>query len=267
MNLKRWSTPAIVFLLHLALLIPLSRAIPSKRPHPAPRLTVRTVQPIAVVKQPTIPVPAPPLPPPIPTPEPPKPAPSRPTPPPPKPTHTPTPPPPKPAPSKPAPKPKSKPAVKPVVKPTSPSEKGFKEKELTPEQREKLRRAQETIAKIGQTIDKPTQTPSLKGLKGAVPQLQIDQPKGKVGASEQLYCDELIERLRLLLSLPEFGEVKLLLTIERTGRVSRIEVVRSMSSKNREYLLEKLSSAKLPGFGSLFPGCDSETFPITLSSE
>lgn len=267
MSLRRWSTPAIVLLIHLALLVPLSRSIPPKRSPPSPRLTVRTVQPIAVVKQLTIPVPALPLPPPVPTPEPPEPAPFRPTPPPLKPVAKPTPPPPKPAPSKPAPKQTPKPDVKPAVKPHSPPEKGFKEKKLTPEQREKLRRAQETIAKIGQTIDKPTQALSLKGLKGAVPQLQIDRPKGKVGASEQLYCDELIERLRLLLSLPEFGEVKLLLTIERTGRVSRVEVVKSMSSKNREYLLEKLTSAQLPGFGSLFPGCDRETFPITLISE
>lgn len=101
----------------------------------------------------------------------------------------------------------------------------------------------------------------------AVPKLRVDRLDKRLSGGEQRYCDELAQRLRLLLRLPEFGEIKLLLTIDRSGAVCQVEVVRSLSRKNRDYVVEKLSATRLPGFGALFPDQDKETFPITLSSE
>jgi len=225
-------TPLLVTALHLALLATFAvmkkPAAPAKRPHK--QLVVRMVEPLPPPPPPA----APPPPPPAPAPKP-----------------------------KPKPKPKAappkatKPKPKPKPKPAPPKRDREREK--------KLREVKERIAKIGQTKDKSPQSSST--LQKAVPKLAVDRTAKRLNVDEQLYCDELARRLRLLLRLPEFGEIKLLLTIDRSGTVCGVEVVRSLSVKNRTYVIDKLSSAQLPNFGTLFAERNQETFPITLTSE
>ncbi|MCE5294953.1 MAG: hypothetical protein LLF94_10130 [Chlamydiales bacterium] len=84
---------------------------------------------------------------------------------------------------------------------------------------------------------------------------------------ERTYYDELVSRLKLALKLPEYGEVKLELTISRTGKVETVKSVKSKSSKNSDYVKKALPKLHLPPFGQNFPGEKDHTFRLTLSNE
>ncbi len=85
--------------------------------------------------------------------------------------------------------------------------------------------------------------------------------------AERTYYDELVSRLKLSLKLPEYGEVKLQLTILRSGKVSSIKSITSKSTKNSEYIKNALPKAHLPPFGQNFPNEKEHTFKLTLTNE
>lgn len=85
--------------------------------------------------------------------------------------------------------------------------------------------------------------------------------------AERTYYDELVSRLKLSLKLPEFGEVKLQLTINRSGKVVTIKSVKSKSKKNSDYIQKALPKLHLPSFGQNFAGEKEHTFRLTLSNE
>ena len=70
-----------------------------------------------------------------------------------------------------------------------------------------------------------------------------------------------------MLRLPEFGEVKIKLTLERTGRVIKVQVLNAESELNRKYIEKEIESLALPPFGNNFKGMTEFTFSITLSNE
>ena len=84
---------------------------------------------------------------------------------------------------------------------------------------------------------------------------------------ERTYYDELVSRLKIALKLPEYGEVKLELTINRAGKVLHVKKVKSKSQKNSDYIQKAIPKLHLPPFGQNFTGENDHTFRLTLSNE
>ena len=84
---------------------------------------------------------------------------------------------------------------------------------------------------------------------------------------ERSYYDELVGRLKLSLKLPEYGQIKLQLTVSSTGKVLSVKGVKSKSKKNSDYVNKTLPKLMLPPFGQNFPGEKEHTFQLTLSNE
>lgn len=140
---------------------------------------------------------------------------------------------------------------------------------------ELLAQAQERIAKIGVSRDKlsPGKSPAMpvSAPPSAITTLHID---GLAGANapvlsdrEVRYRDELAGRLKLLLRLPEYGEVKIKLTLERSGKVAKVVVVSAESAINRKHIEKTLPSLTFPAFGINFTNAEQYTFVVTLSNE
>lgn len=102
--------------------------------------------------------------------------------------------------------------------------------------------------------------------------MQIDALPGPDSESilsdrEVGYVDELVSRLKLLLRLPEYGEVKVKLTLERSGKVAKVVINGSKSEANRKYVEKTLPSLNFPSFGNNFSTESSYTFTLVLSNE
>lgn len=97
--------------------------------------------------------------------------------------------------------------------------------------------------------------------------VQIDNGDETLSPRERTYYDELVSRLKLSLKLPEYGEVKLQLTLSRTGNVVKITSIKSKSKKNSSYIEKTIPKLKLPPFGQNFSGEKEHTFKLTLSNE
>lgn len=226
---------------------------PIKEPEPAP-------QPVEPIKEP------------------------EPAPPPPKPVAKPTP--------KPAPKPlKKKPAAKPAPKkppvkketPPKPPPKAVKKETPKPDlqkvalqkkQNDLLKKAQESVAKIdlkGNKIVAATGSLDQVKLPQQMGELKVDNltfdEDSRLNVRERGYRDELAHRLKLLLKLPEKGVVKLKLTLERSGKVLKVEVTGAESKKNRQHIEKALPPLQFPPFGDNFEGSSQYTFHINLKSD
>lgn len=117
---------------------------------------------------------------------------------------------------------------------------------------------------------------SLKTLDGASKRKTPATPKTtpSIGplASEALsfspnYEQTLIADLEALLELPEKGEVKIKLTLNRQGKVERVCVEKAPSSRNRAYIEEALSALTFLPFGNAYKGEQTHTFCVTFTSE
>lgn len=84
---------------------------------------------------------------------------------------------------------------------------------------------------------------------------------------ERNYEEELILYLESILSLPEKGEVKLKLTLNRDGSMQKIGILKATSDRNRNYVETKLALRSFPAFGKHFKNETAHTFTITLTSE
>lgn len=85
--------------------------------------------------------------------------------------------------------------------------------------------------------------------------------------STNSYNDELVQRLQVLLRLPDYGDVRVKLTLKRDGSVLTLQVLEAESSQNRAYVEEALPDLKLVGFGAHFPGENSRSFVLTLTND
>lgn len=135
-----------------------------------------------------------------------------------------------------------------------------------------LASAEESIAKIDKNRDKGGAKASKAGMTvpGKIDKLQIDAITvgGDVlTGTEATYRDELSMKLRRLLRLPEFGDVKLKLTLERSGKIANVSVLSAQSSLNRTYIESTLPTLKFSDFGKNFSGQSQYTFVINLTNE
>lgn len=137
-------------------------------------------------------------------------------------------------------------------------------------QQELLQKAQARLSNIKDARITST-TPSAPPTASAIDNLHIDalplDHSKEWSVQEIRYQDELAGRLKLLLKLPEAGDVKLKLTLGRSGKVEKVEILNSQSEANRKYASEKLPTLTFPGFGMQFGTASSYAFTILLQSE
>lgn len=141
-------------------------------------------------------------------------------------------------------------------------------------QQQLLSKAKESLAKMGETKDKINLNSSISLSDTSIPQriqsLQIDALPAmggiSLGSQEIRYQDELGARLKQALKLPDYGTVKVKLTLEKSGKVSQIEVT-STSDKNKKYIEKTLPTLSFSPFGSQFSGAEQYTFMLTLHND
>lgn len=174
-------------------------------------------------------------------------------------------------------KPKVKPEPKPPKTEPKPANKEKEKKTETPKKKiikdpALVEKAKENIAKITKTSDKTTTSEAVVKEKGksqsaAKAGKESSQETAVATAQEAGYRDELSNRLKLLLRLPEYGMVKVRLTVDRKGQVRKVEIVTAESETNKSYIVEALPELLFPPFGSNFSGESEHTFLISLNNE
>lgn len=187
------------------------------------------------------------------------------------------PPPKKPEPAKPkkAPENKPKPAQAKAQPKKAPPKPDPAVEAANAKRRDHLDQAQKNIAKIAERRDKITANKSasttIANVPGKIESLQID---ALIGDSKETYTkqevgyhEELASRLKLLMRLPDYGEVKVKLTLERSGKFVDVNIVHAESSANRKYVEKTLPKLSYPGFGSNFGDERQHTFSIILSND
>lgn len=88
-----------------------------------------------------------------------------------------------------------------------------------------------------------------------------------VAIDQSSYEEELAERLRLLLKLPEWGSVRVALSLNRDGTVNGVKILSAQSETNRDYVVERLNGRTLAPFNKHFSGEGQHTFTLTLNNE
>ncbi len=143
-------------------------------------------------------------------------------------------------------------------------------------QRELLAKAQESIAKIDQSRGKMTanKSPPLTNISATPSRIEalsvdsIHSDDGKPLSDREIgYRDELGSRLKLLLKLPEHGEVRIKLTLGKTGTVISCKIVGSKSKVNQAYIEKTIPTLNFPSLGNAFGDVEQYTFLISLSNE
>ena len=97
-----------------------------------------------------------------------------------------------------------------------------------------------------ETVTAPSQITTLTSQ-----ELIIDETE-PMTAVQKSYYDELVSRLKLALKLPEYGDVKIKLTLSRQGKVTKVIITQAKSRKNREYIEKILVATSFPRFGDNF---------------
>lgn len=138
-----------------------------------------------------------------------------------------------------------------------------------------LAQAQERIAKIAPARDKlaanQTSVSMEMNLPVPISSLKVDDASesgvSELGERETRYREELASRMKLLLRLPEYGEVKMKLTLDRAGKVVKLIITSTQSAKNRTYIEKTVPTLTFPSFASHFENEAQHTFSITLSND
>jgi colicin import membrane protein len=98
------------------------------------------------------------------------------------------------------------------------------------------------------------------------PPKQVVASSGEQVAIAATYEEVLAERLRLLLTLPDYGDVKISLTLERSGKVAALTILKAASEENQHYVEKMLPQLALPPFGLAFAGEERHVFRLVLSN-
>lgn len=123
-----------------------------------------------------------------------------------------------------------------------------------------LKKVQESVAKM-ESMEATSPQGGKPGLK------PIERLTFEGFCEEGGYVTDMTMRLKAVLHLPEYGQVRLYLTVLRSGRVDSFEVVDSASRLNKNYLDRALRELALPPFGKWYPQEEKHTFALTLSNE
>ena len=168
---------------------------------------------------------------------------------------------------KPAPAPKKEAAV--AEKRLSKSKQSPPAAKKSPPERAKisdslLKELEESIAKMDKKSFSKTTTPS----KAVVPlplQIDLQSPGGETADAD--YTDLLVGELHQSLRLPDFGEVKIQLSLRQDGSVVKVVVLKAQSEKNKQYLESNLMRLKFPRFEGTYSNKKECTFILTFCNE
>ncbi len=128
-----------------------------------------------------------------------------------------------------------------------------------------LKDLEESIAKIENKSDKALIN---KKAFSAPIALQIDSlAENDINSAESSYTDTLIGYLHEALSLPDYGEVKIQLSLRQDGTVVKVVVLKAKNEKNRLYLENNLPRLKFPRFDSSLTNKKEHTFVLTFCNE
>lgn len=129
----------------------------------------------------------------------------------------------------------------------------------------KIAISSDSISKSSQQSLKEIATPS--AIENFITDLSFIDSGATFSVKETAYRDELSQRLKLYLKLPEYGEVKIKMTVDRSGKVIHIKVLSFQSAKNAAFIEQNLPKIKMPPFGDNFKGSSDYDFTIVLSNE
>lgn len=135
-----------------------------------------------------------------------------------------------------------------------------------------LQELEESIAKIENKSDKgATVKRAPDSSKTFAPiLLQIDSPIGNDASAEEGesdYTDTLVSHLHRSLSLPDYGEVKIQLSLRQDGTVAKLIVLKTQSEKNKQYLESNLPRLRFPRFDGAYANKKEYTFILTFCNE
>lgn len=140
----------------------------------------------------------------------------------------------------------------PVKKPSTPAQPSKKE--------ELLAKAKGLVAGLNKKST-PLNLPKL----GTIDKLQIDTP-AEISIEEVHYHDLLALHLKEMVQLPEYGKVKIKLTLNRKGEVLEMKVLHSESKMNQKHIEKMISGLTFPSFDAYIKD-SKHTFTITLQNE
>jgi len=153
-------------------------------------------------------------------------------------------------------------------------------KKAKPKQKKKIvRKKKKTEKKIAKTKAK-TNSRRQKLLKEALENLnQIEkapemtltvmpQPSNNLNTDERekAYFNLLATKLQTSLCLPEHGEVKLRLNLNRQGQIISVDILHAANAQNQQYIENTIRMLQFPPFHKHFPGEGSHAFVIALKS-
>lgn len=128
-----------------------------------------------------------------------------------------------------------------------------------------LKELEESIAKIDGKPDKtPTKPKQLIPITLQIDNLIEDASSDQVDVN---YADILVNQLHAFLSLPEYGEVKIQLSLRQDGSVVRLVVLKTQNEKNKRYLESALPRIKFPRFEGAYANKKEYTFILTFCNE
>ncbi len=155
-------------------------------------------------------------------------------------------------------------------KTANPPQKNEKREKLLAQAREKIGKIQKVKTSANNFSAKNASTNSVEAPK-LIGELQSDSfsllgSSANGNSPETIYGNELINRLKRLLHLPEYGDVDIELTIAKSGKILAMKILSDENRNNRIYIEKVLPSLSLPPFGSYFEGEAQHTFVIRLTS-
>ena len=148
-----------------------------------------------------------------------------------------------------------KPVPKKTVAAPKPVPKAAKPKPAAPTPKPKSEALLQEIAAHLDAISAPS-NPPMKKTEVHIPELATPQSSTAAGSEETI---ALI--LQESLTLPEFGEVRVQLSIERRGRLRSMEVLHTKSEKNAAFLRNRLPELQFPCLN------EDTTLTIVFSNE
>lgn len=134
-----------------------------------------------------------------------------------------------------------------------------------------ISKRQALVAKAGEALKKIGSSPDSQKKKassstfGNVGALSIDHIA--IQGETNSYHNLLTHALQRLLLLPEYGAVKIELTVAKTGVVTKVVVLSAQNAKNRDYVEKQLKGAMLAPLTHDFGGTSLQTFTVTLTNE
>jgi len=139
------------------------------------------------------------------------------------------------------------PSVKKPAPAATPARKGFSSS--------LIHELQESIAKIENT----QKTGVVKSKPSSTFTLHIDQKD-----EEEHFADVLVDILHHALHLPDFGEVKIALTLRKEGSIAKLLVLKAESEENRKYLERHLPTLRFPPLQGASAKETEHTFILTF---